>query len=283
MQQDNDIGRASVYGVSALGSGTMNSGNRNKAESCERRPVSRVLFAAALSALLLLVPVTNSLAQRARPAPPPPMRQAPAARPNANQNNRNNDGHPAANGTYRPGADRPGQTRPGTNGPYQTSPAMNAYRPAPGAAMRSGANGARPGLQGWVARHQNMTPAQQENLLRSEPGFNRLSPDQQHQLLDRFRTFTARPPVQQARTAGRLEIFQRLSPEQKQDVRSSTASLAAMPADRRMLISRAFNDLRQLPPEQRQQILNSARFSQQFSPQERHVLGSVLSIEPYQP
>jgi hypothetical protein len=48
-------------------------------------------------------------------------------------------------------------------------------------------------------------------------------------------------------------------------------------------VRRAFNDLRQIPPEQRAAILNSARFSQTFSPDERHVLGSLLSIEPYQP
>ena len=191
----------------------MNSGKSNKAESCERRPVSRVLFAAALSALLLLAPGTNSPAQRARPASRPPMRQAPAARPHPNRNNRNNGGRPAANGTYRPGAERPGQARPGASGPYQTSPAMNMYRPGQGAAMRPGGNmPMRPGLQGWMARHQNMTPSQQENLLRSEPGFKSLPPDQQQRVLNRFQTFNARPPQQRERTAQRLEMFQRLAP-----------------------------------------------------------------------
>jgi hypothetical protein len=56
-----------------------------------------------------------------------------------------------------------------------------------------------------------------------------------------------------------------------------------MAPDRQRMVRRAFNDLRQIPPEQRGQILNSARFAQSFSPEERHVLGSLLSIEPYQP
>ena len=56
-----------------------------------------------------------------------------------------------------------------------------------------------------------------------------------------------------------------------------------MPPDRQGMVGRAFNDLRQIPPEQREEILNSARFSQTFTPEERHVLGSLLSIEPYEP
>jgi hypothetical protein len=49
------------------------------------------------------------------------------------------------------------------------------------------------------------------------------------------------------------------------------------------MVRQAFVDLRQIPPEQRGQILNSARFSNTFTPDERHVLGSLLSIEPYEP
>jgi hypothetical protein len=56
-----------------------------------------------------------------------------------------------------------------------------------------------------------------------------------------------------------------------------------MPAERQTDMRRAFQDLRGVPPEQRQSILNSARFQQQFSPQERTVLGNLLSVEPYQP
>jgi hypothetical protein len=49
------------------------------------------------------------------------------------------------------------------------------------------------------------------------------------------------------------------------------------------MVGRAFADLRQIPPDQRSAILNSARFSQEFSPDERRVLGNLLSIEPYEP
>jgi hypothetical protein len=65
-------------------------------------------------------------------------------------------------------------------------------------------------------------------------------------------------------------------------VHASSAALAGMAPDRQRMVGRAFNDLRQIPPEQRGKILNSARFSNTFTPEERHVLGSLLSIEPYE-
>jgi Protein of unknown function (DUF3106) len=250
----------------------MNSGNRKSARGGKRRPGSGLALAFALSLAFLISPASYARGQHVQARPPAvrpaPMRPAPpAARPNQN-GKQNGQGRPAANRPYQPA-------------PYQPGP----YRPAPGAGMRPGVNGSvrPPGhLQDWMARHQNLPPAQQENLLRSEPGFNRLSPDQQARVMNRFHTLESRPAAQRERITGRVEAFEHLSPADKQDVRASAATMAAMRPDRQALARRAFNDLRQVPPGQRQQILNSARFSQEFSPQERHVIGSLLSIEPYQ-
>ncbi len=165
------------------------------------------------------------------------------------------------------------------------APPAAAMRPTP--MVRPGVSQpVRPGqehLPQWMAQHQNMSPAQQENQLRNEPGFNRLSPDQQQRVMNRLRSLDSRPPAERQRILDRNEAFERLTPGAKQDVRGSAQSLAQMPADRQRMVRQAFNNLRHIPSDQRQQILNSARFSQEFSPQERHVLGSLLSIEPYEP
>lgn len=190
-------------------------------------------------------------AQAVRPAP----RRAAPARPAARQN------RPARRGGPRPGPVRPGQ---GLGPGAARSPAM------------------RPGhLPEWLAQHQNLTPRQQEDLLRREPGFNRLTPDQQGRVLNRLRSLDARPPAVRERMAERNEAFERLSPEGKQDVRAAAQAFQQMPPGRQLMMRRAFNTLRQLPPDQRQEILNSARFTHTYTPQERHVLGSLLSIEPY--
>jgi hypothetical protein len=151
--------------------------------------------------------------------------------------------------------------------------------------MRPGMNeGERPGhLADWMNNHRNLTPQQQEDELRREPGFSRLPADQQQRVLQRLRTLNARPPEQQQRILQRNEMFEGLSPQQKADVRGSAQSLAGMAPDRQRMVRQAFVDLRQIPAQQRAQILNSARFSNTFTPEERHVLGNLLSIEPYEP
>ncbi|MGA8111942.1 MAG: DUF3106 domain-containing protein [Acidobacteriaceae bacterium] len=168
--------------------------------------------------------------------------------------------------------------------PPPPRPRMNGNaRPRMNPEMRPNGRPGQAHLPQWLAQHQNLTPQQQENLLRREPGFNRLAPEQQQRILNRLRSLDARTPEQRERTAARNEMFERLSPEQKQDVRGAAQAMAMMPPARQAMMRRAFNDLRQIPPDQRQEILNSARFSHTFTPQERHVLGSFLSIEPYDP
>jgi hypothetical protein len=248
----------------------MISGIRNTTQGSERRPGNRVALAAVLSLLILLAPASFAspvgFGQRARPARPAPSARPAPARP-VQQRNGNGARRPGANNIYRPVP----------NG---------GYRP-PYAVVRPGANGpvgqGQEHLPQWLAHHQNMSPAQQENLLRGEPGFNRLSPDQQSRVMNRLRTLEARPADQQERTMARNEAFERLAPEARQDVRTSASSFAQMAPDRQRAVRQAFNQLRQVPLNQRQQILNSARFTNEYSPQERHVLGSLLSVEPYQP
>ena len=45
----------------------------------------------------------------------------------------------------------------------------------------------------------------------------------------------------------------------------------------------AFRDLRGVPVDQRQMMLNSERYGQNFSPEERGILSNLLRVEPYQP
>jgi hypothetical protein len=44
-----------------------------------------------------------------------------------------------------------------------------------------------------------------------------------------------------------------------------------------------FRDLRAVPPDQRQTVLNSARYQNAFTPEERGILSDMLRVEPYQP
>lgn len=80
----------------------------------------------------------------------------------------------------------------------------------------------------------------------------------------------------------RNEMFERLPPQRQQEVRGAAQALGRMSPDRQAVIRHAFQQLRGMPPDERQRMLGSA-YASQFSPQERTVLGNMLSIEPYQP
>lgn len=144
----------------------------------------------------------------------------------------------------------------------------------------------RPGnehLPEWFRQHQGMSPAQQEQALRREPGFNRLNPQQQQRVLHRLHMLDSIPPAERRRILARNEAFEHLSPERRQEVRAAAQAFSQMPPFKRRQMGRAFHVLRTLPPDQRTEILNSARFRAEYSPRERNILGSMLSIEPYQP
>ncbi len=138
-------------------------------------------------------------------------------------------------------------------------------------------------LPQWFRQHENMSPQDQERALRNEPGFDHLPPREQQRLYNRLQQLNAMPPDRRERTLQRMEALERLSPEQRQQVRQVMQRVTQMPQDRRRMMHKAFGNLTQLPPEQRQAILNSPQFKSQFSYQERQMLGTLMSVQPYSP
>ena len=137
-------------------------------------------------------------------------------------------------------------------------------------------------LPAWWQAHRELSPQQQADALRRQPGFRNLPGGQQQRLIQRLHEFDRRSPQQQQRMMSRVEMFERLSPEHQQEVRGASQALSQMPPTRQRVVRQAFRDLRHMPPEERQQMLHSG-YGAQFTPQERTVLGNLLSIEPYQP
>jgi Protein of unknown function (DUF3106) len=161
----------------------------------------------------------------------------------------------------------------------------NNMRSMPGIGPREGGLGnTRPGqehLPQWWQAHRGLSPQQQADAMRREPGFRNLPQGQQQRLLNRLRSLDSRPPQVQQRMLNRVEMFERLSPERQQEVRGASQAFSHLPPQRKQMMIRAFQQLRQMPPAEREQMLHSG-YGQQFTPQERTVLGNMLSIEPYQ-
>jgi hypothetical protein len=138
-------------------------------------------------------------------------------------------------------------------------------------------------LPQWFRQHQYLAPQDQQRALRNEPGFNRLSPPEQQRLYNRLQQLNTMPPARRERTLQWMEALERLSPERRQQVRRTMQQVAQMPEDRQRMMHKAFQNLTQLPPEQRQAVLNSPQFKSQFSYQERQMLGTLMSVQPYVP
>lgn len=140
---------------------------------------------------------------------------------------------------------------------------------------------AGPHLQQWMENHRNLSPAEQQRELEKEPGFRDLPPETQQLIRDRLTQLNNMNPQQRARILDRNEAVERLSPPQRQQYRSAVQSFATMPPERRRLAARAVLDLRVMPPEQREQVINSPAFGAQFSPDERSMIRTLLTAEPY--
>ena len=97
-------------------------------------------------------------------------------------------------------------------------------------------------------------------------------------LLQRLRHFSSLPPDQQQRMLKRMEIWEHLTPEQKRQARQVHGEMQGLPPERRRMVTAAMRDLAYMPFEQRQRIIDSDRFRNMFSPQEREIMREAASL-----
>ncbi len=186
--------------------------------------------------------------------------------------------------------------QPNVRNAFRPQNGYGAARPAyPGAANGQAGypSGARPGynypvsppghLGAWLNQHQNLPFQGQEQLLRNDPSFQRLAPADQQRLMRQLHQVDQLPPQQRERRLGRAEAIEHMSPQDRMNLYASNRQLAGLPADRKALVKRAFQDLREVPLDQRQTVLNSERYQNVFTPEERGILTNLLRAEPYIP
>lgn len=171
------------------------------------------------------------------------------------------------------------------------SPHNSAPAPHPPSASHSStghpANGQShpPGqehLGEWLQKNQGLTADQQIEKLQHEQGFSRLTPQQQQNATNRLRQLNQMPPEQRQHRLEQVENMERLSPQKQEQVRASARELGQMPPDRQQVVKGAIRNLRNVPPGLRESELNS-KYGSQLSPQERGVVGNLLSVESYHP
>ncbi len=117
--------------------------------------------------------------------------------------------------------------------------------------------------------------AARSKTIRSSAGFPRNS---KRGLQNRLQHFSSLPPQQQERVLNRMETWEHLTPDQKQQARQLFQQFKQLPPDRRQAVNRAIRGMRGLTPEQRDQLINSDQYRNQFSPQERGLLGGASHL-----
>jgi Protein of unknown function (DUF3106) len=160
--------------------------------------------------------------------------------------------------------------------PQQNHPAP-AYHPQPNhpANVRQQPRGH---AGDWLRRYKDLPPTEQERALQNDPGFRRLSPDQQQRLRQRLQHFSNLPPQRQLQVLNRMETWEHLTPEQKQQARQTFAQMRQLPPDRQRMVRTAVHDLAAMPPDQRERVIDSDRFKGMFSDQEREIIRGAARL-----
>ena len=175
-----------------------------------------------------------------------------------------------ANGVNRGGNQQFKPNNEGQRGPGQRP--QDQLRP----------NGPPGHLADWLSQHRDLPPQQQEQLLRRDPYFNRLNPNEQRKVINQLYRMNEMSDKQRERRMARAEAIERLTP-QKMQVNASAQRMQLLPEPRRQLLIKAFRDLRAVPFEQRDAVLGSAYYRSTFSPDERLILHDLLKVEPLEP
>ena len=130
----------------------------------------------------------------------------------------------------------------------------------------------------WLRQYKDMPPAQQQQALENDPQFRNLPPDRQQKLREQLQRFSSLPQDRQQRILDRMETWEHLTPQQKDQAKQLFSQLKDLPPERRQMVQGAIDNLRNMSPEQSQQAIDSNRFKNQFSPQERGLLNGISQL-----
>ena len=130
----------------------------------------------------------------------------------------------------------------------------------------------------WLRQYKDLPADQQQQALDNDPAFRNLPPERQQKLKERLQHFSSLPSDRQQRILDRMETWEHLTPQQKQQAKQLFSQLKDLPPERRQMVQSAIDNLRNMPPDQRQQAIDSNRFKNQFSPQERGLLNGISQL-----
>jgi hypothetical protein len=117
-----------------------------------------------------------------------------------------------------------------------------------------------------------MTPKERDHVL------GRLPSERRSVIEDRLRKYSEMPEPARRRLRDEYNLFQRLPPEKQQEMRKLFKQLFEFPEDRRRVLRRELFRLRNMTPDRRASRMNSARFKEDLTEDEREFLMSLTEL-----
>jgi len=130
----------------------------------------------------------------------------------------------------------------------------------------------------WLRRYKGLPPKEQDRALQNDPGFRRMTSEQQKRLRQQLHYFASLPPQEQQRIVDNMDRWAHLTPEQKHQAREVFGRMQHILPERRPMVRTAIRNLSAMPPERREEVINSNRFQKMFSPEEREVMRAAVRL-----
>jgi len=156
-------------------------------------------------------------------------------------------------------------------------PQQHVSRP-PGTGAQPQARGEQRHVGDWLRQYKDLAPDEQEQALENDPAFKKLSQARQQALRERLQHFSSLSPQRQLQILNRMDTWAHLTREQKQEARQVFGQMRELPPDRRRMVHTAIDDLRMMPADQRDNVINSDKFKETFSDQERQLMRDATRL-----
>ncbi|MFN0100593.1 MAG: DUF3106 domain-containing protein [Bryobacteraceae bacterium] len=141
-----------------------------------------------------------------------------------------------------------------------------------GGFVRKGPDGPPPDV---VERFSRLSSAERREAL------GKLPPERRRMMERRLEQWANTPPDQRRRLEGSYARFQEMTPEKQQEVRQLFRRFSeTFPPDRRPTAHNAIRRLRKADPEERKKFLESRRFQDSFSEDERKLIEQMATDLP---
>jgi hypothetical protein len=209
--------------------------------------------------------------QKNHPAPPPPRQDRPQFKQQQPPKPRNQN-PPKGNANRPPvNQERPAGQQPSVNRPNQGTGARANDAAGRNLTPRQelGVGAPRP----WIQKMRQLPPAQRERFFQNSPAFQRMPPEQQNKIRQRFNRRDHMTQQQKIDQTEKEAVWAKMTPEQREHIKSDVfPRYQQLPPERQKAINRRLEILKNMPESARNQRLSDPKFTEGMNDEDKAML-----------